>query len=420
MQSNKKNTSPTSKERLVNNRIFGQQRSANRTAQLRKRFADKSFCEQTAWLKSAAYSFSVIINIISIIGALYGAVWAFQFLGAPTPIAALIGVSILVLIEIAKRYSSDEVWDTYWKARKWQFGWVGFSLFLFLLSATISCFGVYQGMQDFAPVAEQVEGDSTLALLNQQLSLTNANTTTLSETKNKEGVIFWPAQKALASLAKTQTEVVRSLNERQGALDRKNEVLAQEHQASVLMAANIALAFYLMLELLFEACMSFCSHYDFRDYLERIGSTPNEYQYRQFHKGYEDVNPMLNISQNQETERRIGFQLPEKQSRKTETTAPKKQPKAAPPPTVSKQAETLVAQGKQVETVQREKVIVSAPAEDVSKWKKYAVTYYKRSINSASETAKRNNRNKYEEYKNLLETAGYKVEETGGTLKIKE
>lgn len=78
-----------------------------------------------------------------------------------------------------------------------------------------------------------------------------------------------------------------------------------------------------------------------------------------------------------------------------------------------------MAQQKQPETIARETVIVSAPSEDVSTWAKYAVTYYKRSIKEkSSEETRNNNREKYLEYKQLLETAGKTVTELDHALKI--
>lgn len=63
----------------------------------------------------------------------------------------------------------------------------------------------------------------------------------------------------------------------------------------------------------------------------------------------------------------------------------------------------------------RETVIVTAPQEDVSKWKKYAVTYYKRSRNSATFDTRNNNWERYQEYKEILNNAGIGIEE-GETL----
>lgn len=95
--------------------------------------------------------------------------------------------------------------------------------------------------------------------------------------------------------------------------------------------------------------------------------------------------------------------------------------RSPPPPLetpLTETHETPVAQQKQVETGRRETVIITAPSEDVSNWSKYAVTYYKRSKTSASETARNRNRNRYEEYKDLLETAGKTVTELKDTLQI--
>lgn len=77
-----------------------------------------------------------------------------------------------------------------------------------------------------------------------------------------------------------------------------------------------------------------------------------------------------------------------------------------------------MAQEKQPVSKVHETVIVSSRPEDVSMWRKYAVTYYRRSITSASEETRRNNRETYEHYRALLETAGLQVQETDGTIQI--
>ena len=76
---------------------------------------------------------------------------------------------------------------------------------------------------------------------------------------------------------------------------------------------------------------------------------------------------------------------------------------------------------KQRETI-KETIIVSTPNEDVSKLRKYAQTYYNRSIKKTSETRTReNNRKKYLEYRELLELTGkYNFIETPEKLIITE
>lgn len=69
---------------------------------------------------------------------------------------------------------------------------------------------------------------------------------------------------------------------------------------------------------------------------------------------------------------------------------------------------------------QHETRIVSAPSEDVSKWKKYAVTYYRRSqkATSAPET-KQANYERFCEYRDLLQAAGIETTETLETVTFK-
>lgn len=92
--------------------------------------------------------------------------------------------------------------------------------------------------------------------------------------------------------------------------------------------------------------------------------------------------------------------------------------------------ETVV--GKQPETVPettKETKIVSAKGEDVSKWRKYAVTYYARSILPVTDDPKKRksqlatrqrNRGEYEHWRDLLLAAGFKVIEGAKKLTIIE
>lgn len=81
---------------------------------------------------------------------------------------------------------------------------------------------------------------------------------------------------------------------------------------------------------------------------------------------------------------------------------------------------TIVPQLFQPVSGNRETMIVSAKGEDVSKWRKYASTYYARSKSSKEETTRDTNRETYLHYKALLETAGYSIEEGTATIVIHE
>ena len=74
-------------------------------------------------------------------------------------------------------------------------------------------------------------------------------------------------------------------------------------------------------------------------------------------------------------------------------------------------AETPVPQAAQPVTGKRETLIVTARGEDVSKWRRYAATYHRRSLTSANAETRQRNREEYLHWKQLLETAGYQVQE---------
>lgn len=108
-----------------------------------------------------------------------------------------------------------------------------------------------------------------------------------------------------------------------------------------------------------------------------------------------------------------------KQTETTETSKPKQDKSLVPQasqPVSEKNDYELETVYEATETTK----ILSVPSEDISKWKKYASTYFKRSLKEVPENwtegkkkvslkAIKENREKYKSYKNLLETSGVKV-----------
>lgn len=238
---------------------------------------------------------SFFFHIISITAAFYGIFKIMQFLGAPTPLAVLLSIALLVGLELMKRESSDHVWDIRWSRSQFDWSWVTLSLFLFLTSAAISGFGIYQGTKDFAPQAALITGDSTLTLLEQQLAVANEGSQQMQANKNHEGVVFWHSQRAVTEFAKAQNAAITSIVHRSNQIDQENEQRLEQQAVTVAQAALVALIICLMLELLFETCMSFCSLYDFRDYLESEGLTPELFHSEEFQTSTQFRNLMENL-----------------------------------------------------------------------------------------------------------------------------
>lgn len=284
--------------RLKNSELFQANWQAKKAEKLAKRFGHKSWCERHSLLKGMAYSFSFLINVISIIGAFYGTYWAFQFMGGSPYVSAALAALLLVLLEVAKRHSSDEVWDQYWSLRQVNMGWVGLSVILFIISAALSGFGIWQGTQDFAPQANIIRNDSTLTMLSKELANSERTIEALGNNKNEQGVVFYHSQRAIKEFATQQNALLGALLKKQNEIDQLNNTATQQQQMTVQRAATIALLLYLMLEVLFECCMSFCSHYDFRDYLEEAGITAAQFQNVDFRNSSEFKNLINNYPHN--------------------------------------------------------------------------------------------------------------------------
>lgn len=107
-------------------------------------------------------------------------------------------------------------------------------------------------------------------------------------------------------------------------------------------------------------------------------------------------------------ERKIGFQIPSKQPAQHNITACDT--------SNTTQHSTATQHSNTTQTT-----VIVAPSEDVTKLKNYARTYYERSLKPTSNPeTKQANREKYLEYKSLLEIAGFTVLEAGRELRFEK
>lgn len=310
-------------KRLVNNHLFSSVTANNKREQLRQRFGKKSWCEDRRWWKTTATLCSYVFQIVSVVAAFYGGLKILQFIGAPTPLAAALSIALLVLLEFTKRRSSDHVWDIRWSQTRFDWSWVQLSFFLFLISAAVSGFGIYQGTKDFAPQADLITNDSTLTLLNQQLANINTATSEAAKTKNEEGVIFWPMQRAIEKFAEGQNMVAASIIERSENIDRENNQRLQQQAVTVAQAAMIGLCVCFILELLFEICMRFNSLFDFRDYLETEGLTAQQFHSAEFQGSQQFQDMMDNLPPHHHYNKtEVGFKAIENRLKHTGTSQP--------------------------------------------------------------------------------------------------
>ena len=303
MQDNKKKPDGVPNKRLQNTRLFKLYQQQNRRQMLRKRFGAKSWCEMNRKWKWGAAIFSYFFQVCSITAAFYGAYKLFSLIGAPAPAAVLLSIILLVLIEWAKRESSDHVWD--YRVSRGRFDWtyVSLSLFLFVASTAISGFGIHQGTKDFAPEASLIENDTTLSRLNEQLATLNRASEKASNNRNGRDEIYWPSQRAITKFAEGQNLAIAAIISRTENIDGENEKRLKQHRLTVGQAAMVALVVCILLEVLFEVCMMFRSLYDFRDYLESEGVTPALFRNKDFRDSPQFQHLINNLPQNEE----VGF-----------------------------------------------------------------------------------------------------------------
>ncbi len=128
-----------------------------------------------------------------------------------------------------------------------------------------------------------------------------------------------------------------------------------------------------------------------------------------------------------------GFSIPEQTVRNNEQTVQEQprtvveqglnsleQPEQRP---VEQSSRTIVEQPNSATTLHHRtienRLILTVPPEDVQQWRHYAKIYYRRSLKpSSSEETRERNKQKYLEYRALLETAGLSVVEQKNNLII--
>ncbi|MGH1365844.1 MAG: hypothetical protein ACRBF0_19955 [Calditrichia bacterium] len=227
---------------------------ASRYEKLKSRFNNNQpwFVRNAHWRNKAEF-FSYVANIASCLGLSYATIIMLDFIPIPY-VNYVLAVVILVSFEYLKRKFSDMFWDTYHSCGHVDIksGLVNFVL-LFGLSLAGTGYGVWFYAQDNDPGA---------AALRAELAKVEESINTHETNKNKKGEIYWNSQETLKELGKERQVIKSKISKIEG-----EEIITTEDSGYVYEKASFrkygSLLLAVLLEIVFEVCMSFMSKFDF-------------------------------------------------------------------------------------------------------------------------------------------------------------
>ena len=237
-----------------------------------KRFSKKGFCADNQWLKNLALAFTYLADLVKVATALYGAYLVFSFLIPYSIISGFLSITVLVFLVYAQRKSSDQLWDLFCRDGKIYIGWAAFSTFLFALSVLISVYGTYEGVEDFAAPPALIVQDSTLLALQAEKNKID-NSIKKSEATTWKGKITTRSQDAIKVYSKTQLAITNAILQRTNAINSENEQIKQSNELDVNQMIFITIFILLLIEILYEVSLYFCSYFDFRKLCETAHPT---------------------------------------------------------------------------------------------------------------------------------------------------
>jgi hypothetical protein len=261
LSSNTGKISPEPTQEILFHAVRQQQEFEN----LHCRFTSKDFISKNRFWHQASLITSYLINSISITAAFYGVFTTLRYFGAGQEISSILAAILLILIEIGRRKAADSIWDEWFKMKSIAAGFLTLNIILFLISTTSSGFGIYQGIHNVTPVPTNLQ-DTILIKLEHQAELIQGNIDASKKTTWK-GKITRESQKAITQYSSIQENLLTEINKRIAKKLNKEENIKQSHREKIKIAAVIAICIYLILEVFFQACMSFISYYDYRKYL---------------------------------------------------------------------------------------------------------------------------------------------------------
>ena len=238
-------------------------------ASLHHRVKNKSYFEKYKGFKTTLLWLSYLFNVASALSASYAVYWLTHQLTGFVSVAWIVATVFLFFLEQIKRKSSTEFWQVLFFQRQLATGWLALSLFCLGLSLASSAFGVKEGTEELGPGAELIATDSTAQEYRQQIAKLEADNLKLEQQRNRQGEIYWPAQKEkeknTAMIADLQSRII----ELDKQLEGHNEELSAEHRQDIQLTAWTLVYVTIAMELLFELCIAYIWYYYFRSYVER-------------------------------------------------------------------------------------------------------------------------------------------------------
>ena len=202
-------------------------------ASLHHRVKNKSYFEKYKGFKTTLLWLSYLFNIASALSASYAVYWLTHQLTGFAAVAWIVATVFLFFLEQIKRKSSTEFWQVLFFQRQLATGWLALSLFCLGLSLASSAFGVKEGTEELGPGAELIATDSTAQEYRQQSAKLEADNLKLEQQKNRQGEIYWPAQKEKeknkAMIADLQSRII----ELDQKLEGHNEELSAEYRQDI-------------------------------------------------------------------------------------------------------------------------------------------------------------------------------------------
>ncbi len=238
-------------------------------ASLHHRVKNKSYFEKYKGFKTTLLWLSYLFNVASALSASYAVYWLTHQLTGFVTVAWIVATVFLFFLEQIKRKSSTEFWQVLFFQRQLATGWLALSLFCLGLSLASSAFGVKEGTEQLGPGAELIATDSTAQEYRQQIARLEADNLKLEQQKNRQGEIYWPAQKEKEKNKAMITEMQSRIIELDKKLEGHNEELSAEYRQDIQLTAWTLVYATIAMELLFELCIAYIWYYYFRSYVER-------------------------------------------------------------------------------------------------------------------------------------------------------
>lgn len=244
------------------------------------RFNDKkSWVGKHAELRSYVGKLSYLPQIISALVAFKGGRVLMEWI--PIPYLDWIMAALMLLaLEMVKRNFSDRFWDQFFATKRINWGAALVNFTALAISVFLSVFGYWFLHTDNSKEANLMglSGNPEAVALQDQERQIEAKIEKHQANVNEDGVIYWPSQKAIQKLEEQKAEISAILKEEHGIITLKNESVLKNWNIRMNYQKYTGVGITLILELIFEVMMAFCSFYDYklwliREYMKKRGKS---------------------------------------------------------------------------------------------------------------------------------------------------